>query len=373
MSAVRVRSIPLTGGRKILCIRLEAEDRINALRLETSLAIGEAVLRGEADGDVVLIWLEGAGKRGFCAGGDVRAISSVWQEGGKEEALAFFTAEYRMDYAIHTAKTPILCFAHGIVMGGGIGLLAGCRHKVLTPDVVLAMPEISIGFFPDVGATWFLNRMPRGCGRLIGLTGYRMDAADACFVGLGDRVVREEDRTAIFDTLLTLDWTGKPERDAQMVDAVLSHFALPVEAGFLAEKPECLRNFAQAPDPETFSAVLETAGRREPRLARAARNVAQGSPFSIQLVWRQMQEGRHLSLRQAFCLELILAARVLEHPDFHEGVRALLADRDMRPVWKDAHLDAVDPQRIAHCFISPWNQQHPLQDLPDPALTAGWS
>jgi enoyl-CoA hydratase/carnithine racemase len=303
----------------------------------------------------------------------VRSLSYEYLSGNKEKALSFFTTEYRTDYAIHMAKTPVLGFAHGIVMGGGVGILAGCRHKVLTSGATLAMPEVSIGLFPDVGATWFLNRMPRGCGRLLGLAGFRMDAADACFVGLGDRVVREEDREAIFETLCGLDWSGHPERDAQAVDAVLAHFALPLEAGFLAKKPECLRSFALAPDPAAFGEALEAAGRREPHLAKAAKTFADASPFSIHLTWRQLNAGRHLSLKQAFCLELILAARSLEQKDFHEGVRALLVEKDNRPHWQDAHLGAVDSEVIRGCFIPPWPVLHPLKDLPDPALAAGWS
>lgn len=373
MNDVRVSSIPLNGGRKILCIRVEAEARINALRLETTAAIGAAVRRGDQDPGVVLIWLEGAGERGFCAGGDVRSVSADFLSGERERALSFFITEYRTDYAIHMAQTPVLGFAHGIVMGGGVGMLAGCRHKVLTSGAVLAMPEVSIGLFPDVGATWFLNRMPKGCGRLLGLTGYRMDAADACFAGLGDRVVREEDREAIFETLTGLDWTGQPERDARAVDAVLAHFALPAGAGFLAEKPECLRNLALAPDPVAFGEVLEAAGRREKRFAQAAATFKAGSPFSIHLTWRQLEMGRHLSLKQAFCLELILAARAMEHGDFHEGVRALLVDKDNRPKWRDAHPGVVDMGGIQRCFTPPWSMLHPLRDLPDPALSAGWS
>ncbi|TWI70667.1 enoyl-CoA hydratase/carnithine racemase [Desulfobotulus alkaliphilus] len=370
---VHLSYLPAAGGKRLLCIRIEAPERLNTLRQETTAAIGDAVRRADQDESVVFIWIEGGGKKAFCAGGDVRMLSGNYRKGEKESVLHFFTTEYSTDYAIHMAKTPILCFAHGIVMGGGMGILAGCRHKVLTPDVVLAMPEVSIGLFPDVGATWFLNRMPRGCGRLLGLCGYRMDAADACFLGFGDRVVQQEDRDALFESLAALDWTGNPERDAQAVDAVLAHFELPLEPGFLAEKPECLRKLALAPDPVSFGEILLEAGKREPRLMEASKTFGSASPFSICLTWRQLGSGRHLSLKQAFCLELILAARCLEHPDFHEGVRALLVDKDGAPVWKDSRPEKVDPSEVRHCFTPPWSSLHPLKDLPEPALISGWS
>nr|WP_303649756.1 enoyl-CoA hydratase/isomerase family protein [Desulfobotulus pelophilus] len=373
MSDIHLAFIPVGNGRKILCIRIEAEERLNTLRMETTAAIGHAVRRGDEDASVVLIWLEGAGEKAFCAGGDVRTLSRIYKEGNRESVLAFFATEYRTDYGVHMAKTPVLCFAHGIVMGGGIGLLAGSRHKVLTSGASLAMPEISIGLFPDVGATWFLNRMPRGCGRLLGLAAYRMDAADACFVGLGDRVVREEDRDGIFETLQGLQWTGNPEKDAESVDAVLAHFALPLETGLLAEKPDCLRKLADAPDPASFREILKEAAKREARFMQAVESYDKGSPFSIRLTWEQLAAGRHLSLKQAFCLELILAARCVEHPDFHEGVRTLLVDKDQKPRWKDKDTGSVDVLEIRRFFTPPWSSLHPLRDLRDPALVSGWA
>ena len=180
-----------TNGCRIGHATLNAEKSLNALTLDMVDQLYEKLNLWRDDPAIVAVVLDGAGERAFCAGGDIRRLrQSVIDSdyGVNPYGEQFFAREYRLDYLIHRFGKPVLCWGSGIVMGGGIGLLAGASHRVVTQGSRLAMPEISIGLFPDVGAGWFLNRMPGKVGLFLGLTGLRMNAGDALFTGLGNSI-----------------------------------------------------------------------------------------------------------------------------------------------------------------------------------------
>ncbi|KDB97461.1 enoyl-CoA hydratase/isomerase family protein, partial [Bordetella bronchiseptica] len=195
---------------------LNAPQTLNGLSLEM-VELLDARLRAWAeDAAVAMVILQGAGEKAFCAGGDLHGLYRSMRENTSGDAWAntharrFFEHEYRLDYLIHTYPKPVLCWGHGIVMGGGVGLMMGASHRVVSETTRMAMPEITIGLFPDVGGSWLLNRMPGRTGLFLALTGAHVNASDAFFAGLADFRLDSARWPDFCASLLSLPWAGQP-------------------------------------------------------------------------------------------------------------------------------------------------------------------
>lgn len=357
------------GGMKLGIITLDAPKSLHALNLDMIRAIDSALVRWQDDAAIACVVLQSSTDKAFCAGGDVRSLrTAVLEQPGvvpNPQALAFFAEEYRLDHRIHTYAKPLLVWGGGIVMGGGLGLMAGASHRVVTETTRIAMPEIAIGLFPDVGGSWFLNRMPGRTGLFLGLTGASINAADALFVGLGDYFLLQEQRTMVLDALALVQWQFD-----EAVNHVLLGRLLRILAADRALLPhaevrthfDAIGELTQAPTlPEVAAAITAYDG-DAPWLQKAAHALGKGAPSSAALVWAMRERTRHLSLAQVFQLELIVAVQCCAHPDFAEGVRALLIDKDGAPQWQPASLGAINTAYLDEFFVAPWNQ-HPLADL----------
>jgi enoyl-CoA hydratase/carnithine racemase len=287
---------------------------------------------------------------------------------GNPYAAQFFEREYRLDYLIHTYPKPILCWGHGIVMGGGIGLMAGASHRVATERSRLAMPEIAVGLYPDVGGSWFLNRMPGHLGLFLALTGAAMNAADAKFVKLADYRIPHAAKPRVMDALLGQAWRGG---DAHVLlgrilqaaersgEAETDFAASPLHAHLETIDALCSGQTL----PEIVDALL-TVKTDDIWLRKAVATLAGGAPGSAGLSYAIQRRARHLSLAQVFRLEFIVSLHCAAHPDFAEGIRALLIDKDQKPAWQPDALGGVTPQWIDGFFADPWpNGGHPLADL----------
>ena len=193
--------LPAASGR-VGRVTLNVAATLNSLTLEMVDLLQAKLDQWRGDEKIAAIFIDGAGEKAFCAGGDVQALheSAVATPGGPcDYAEAFFTREYRMNYTLHTYPKPIICWGHGIVMGGGLGVMVGCSHRVVTEKTRIAMPEVTIALFPDVGGSWFLNHMPGKTGQFLALTGASINAADAIYTGLADRFISSEHRSAVVD------------------------------------------------------------------------------------------------------------------------------------------------------------------------------
>lgn len=374
-SLVLLREYEAGQGLRIGHATLNAEKSINALSLAMVRELDRALIAWAADPGIACVVLDGAGEKGFCAGGDVRflrdAALSHRGPGPSPEAEAFFSEEYRLDHRIHTYPKPILVWGGGIVMGGGLGLLAGASHRVVTETSRIAMPEITIGLFPDVGGSWFLPRMPGRTGLFLALTGAAMNAGDALHVGLADHLLRSADRAAVLDRLTTIGLTGRAGADRDTLSSLLTAFSHKAEtlspASKIAEHQAHIELVTAGQSLPTVHAAICSYAGADAWLQRAAKSLAGGSPTSTALVWELYQRARHLSLAEVFRLELIVALQCCAHPDFPEGVRALLIDKDNVPRWMPATLAEVSGDWIAEHFTAPWsawaNEVHPLADL----------
>lgn len=362
-------------GARIGVARLNAEKTLNALSLEMIDLLGPQFSRWAADSGVAMVVLEASGEKAFSAGADLHKMHKVMLEHhasamrddirGNAYAADFFGREYRLDYAIHTFPKPVLCWGHGIVMGGGVGLMSGASHRVVTPESRVAMPEITIGLFPDVGGSWLLGRMPGHTGLFLALTGARIQAADALFVGLADFCIGQAEKAGIHAALLTQPWTASREENDRLLTALLrSPAQKSPAAGPLRQNFDRINEFCASGDLKEIAANIAGLKTGDPWLDRAGATLAAGSPSTAALGFELLRRARHMSLADVFRMEFIAALHCARRPDLAEGIRALLIDKDQQPRWQPPTLAEVTPQWTAGYFESPWKAGgHPLADL----------
>jgi enoyl-CoA hydratase/carnithine racemase len=369
---VRIDVLACAGGMRIGIATLDAPQSLNALTLEMIRLLDRSLQEWAADPSIACVVLASSSERAFCAGGDVRSLrTAVSANPGtaqhpNPDALAFFAEEYRLDYQIHTYGKPVLCWGGGIVMGGGLGLMAGASHRVVTETTRVAMPEISIGLFPDVGASWFLQRMPGRCGLFLGLTGAALNAQDAFYCGLADYILPQSQAAALAGCLAGAAWQADAADNHAILCRVLQsmrpeHMALPPSQ--VREHFDTITALTAGATIEDIVAAIAAYGNGAEWLQKAAATLKRGSPLSAALTWSLLQRTRHLGLAEAFRTELVLALHMTRCHDFAEGVRALLVDKDNAPRWAPASPALLSRDRIDACFQPPGWARHPLADL----------
>ena len=374
LDPVLFRIAEAANGRRIGIATLNSERTLHAIGLPIIRLLDARLRDWAADPTIACVVLIGAGDKAFSAGGDVKTLARAVREPATADfphpaALAFFTEEYRLDHRIHRYPKPLLCWGGGIVMGGGMGLFVGASHRVVTETTRAAMPEISIGLFPDVGGSWFLQKLPGKAGLFAALTGAALNGADLLAAGLADVGLRQADRDAVLASLGTIDWTGDAAADRAALTAELAVHA-EAAAGVLPPSQLATRAAtiealcAGASLAEVVAAITGYAG-DDAWLAKAAAALKAGSPTTAALVWAVQQRAAGLSLAEVFRMELCLALHCCANADFPEGVRALLIDKDHAPRWSPATLAAIDPAAVAKYFEAPAWPVHPLADLVD--------
>jgi enoyl-CoA hydratase len=293
--------------------------------------------RGDPRVESVLIDHEGA--RGFCAGGDIRTLADSAAGDGRA-ALAFFATEYRLDHLISIYEKPIVTVMDGVVMGGGVGISLPARYRIATERTRFAMPETGIGLFPDVGAGWFLPRLPGRAGLWIALTGARLGAPDCHRLGLASHFVE----TPVLGALRAALVRGGADVGRLIGACASPPGAAPVEAR-LADIERLFGGLRL----EDIFAALEADGGDWARAALAA--VAPKSPLSAKVAFRLIAGGlQPKSLAGDLAVEYRLAARLVRRPDFREGVRAVIVDKDNRPAWRPASLAEATDDLVDEMF-----------------------
>jgi len=360
----------LTGadGSRIGIATLDAPKALNALTLPMIEMLDERLRAWASDPGIVCVLLRGNGPKAFCAGGDVRALVQACREHpGSVPPLAasFFASEYRLDHHLHTYPKPLLCWGHGHVLGGGMGLLQGAAVRIVTPSSRLAMPEISIGLYPDVGASWFLARLPGKLGLFLGLTGAPLNARDALDLGLADRFLGEHQQEALIEELLQLNWQEQTTLQLNSLLKAEQHRAcveLP-EGQWLARRAVIDEVLDVADPVAAWRALAGLARHADPLLAAAGQRLHEGCPLTAHLVWEQIRRARHLSLAQVFQMEYTMSLNCCRHPEFSEGVRARLLDKDNTPHWHWPDVAQVPAAVVEAHFSKVWEGRHPLAEL----------
>ncbi|CAM3406317.1 enoyl-CoA hydratase/isomerase family protein [Halomonas lysinitropha] len=373
--AVLFDELPTRDGGRIGVATLNAPKSLNALSLEMIRQLEAKLDAWAVDRSVVAVWLEGSGDKAFCAGGDVVALYRSLTEEGENRgagpdglfAETYFTAEYRLDFRIHTYPKPLMVWGDGIVMGGGLGLMAGGFQRLVTETTRIAMPEITIGLYPDIGASWFLGRMPPGVGAYLGLTGAQLNARDALDLGMADRFIPRERREALLGALVEADYGDRslPALRAGVQTALDDHEdrrAAP--PGQVWPHLDHLQALVGRVDAATAVRRILRDTTDDGWLAANRARLEVGCPMSAQLVWRMLERHAHTSLADAFRDELGLSVQCCRQGDFVEGVRALLVDKDKAPRWQHDSVAGVPHADIQALMTPPWSSEsHPLRDL----------
>ena len=355
-------------GVRIAIATLDAESTLNALSLPMILALEARLDAWAGNPQIVCVLLRGAGSRAFCAGGDVRALAQAClAEPGQVPSLAahFFEAEYRLDHKIHTWPKPLICWGNGHVLGGGMGLLQGANIRIVTPSSRLAMPEVGIGLYPDVGASWFLPRLPGKLGLFLGLTGAPINGRDALDLGLADRFLLDTQQDQLIEGLVQLNWQERTDVQVNSLLRALQQEAseqIP-EAQWLPRRTRIDELLDVGDVTCAWHAITRLQSDADPLLSAAARSLSTGCPLTAHLVWEQLRRARHLSLAEVFQMEYTMSLNCCRHPEFSEGVRARLIDKDQAPRWHWPDIASVPPAVIEAHFSNVWEGPHPLADL----------
>lgn len=330
-------------------IRLNRPAALNAVTLGMVRGISRALDVFAHDPAIATVLLEGAGERGLCAGGDIRSLYDNARIGSDFGAV-FWREEYVLDARIASFAKPFVAYMDGLVMGGGIGLAGHAGHRVVTDRTRLAMPEVGLGFFPDVGGTWILSRAPGEVGTYYGLTGNMMNGAEAVYTGFADHLIRAGDWASLRATLTQL-----PVRaGAADVIRVIEQTSVKGEAVAIAAQRDLIDRAFGHDSVEEIVSALQDDGSEFARKTLAAIN--EKSPRGLKLTLKMLRLGRSSSsLKECLVREYRAALGVYASADFVEGIRAAIIDKDRNPKWSPPRIEDVTP-RMVESYLEPRGQ-----------------
>ena len=331
----------------VVVVTLNRPKALNALTLEMCREFDGKLAGWAEDPAVAAVVVKGEGDRAFCAGGDVRAIWEGVRDGGSLPA-AFFAAEYRMNRRVYHFPKPYIALIDGITMGGGVGISVHGSHRVATERTLFAMPETGIGLFPDVGASHVLPRLPGKLGLYLGLTGTRLKAADCLYAGVATQTVESGALAALEDALIDADWSGEANGIAS---ATIERFTADVGDPLLAAQHAAIdRCF----DGGSVEEVFANLGAEDTDwAAQTLEGLKQRSPASLKITFQAIREGAERDFDSVMTMEYRLSQACMAAPDFFEGIRALIIEKDNSPQWRPATLDAVSEAQVAAYFEVP--------------------
>jgi enoyl-CoA hydratase/carnithine racemase len=345
-------------------ITLDRPKALNSLSLDMVRAITQVLLQWRDDAGVDAVVIKSTSEKALCAGGDIRFFYDVGRAtptGGSALLEDFFTEEYALNHLIHFYPKPYIALMDGVVMGGGMGIAQGgpgCGLRIVTERTKMAMPEVNIGLFPDVGGSHFLSHAPGKLGRYLGLTGLTIGAADALYVGLADVFLP----VAKLDALAALlEATPGAELPAAIRE-LARPFAGEVGASELAAQRALIDKHFAAP---TVADVMESlAGDDNPFAQKALAAMRQRSPLMMCVTSELLSRGAQMDVADCLRMERTVVRRNFEHGEVLEGVRALVIDKDNAPKWNPATLSEVTPEMVARFFEPVWpDYAHPLRHL----------
>ena len=380
------------GQYRIGIMTLNSASTMNAVDLEMVNLIDDILARWQADDGIVAMVMCGAGDKAFSAGGDIRQLYSSMQAEGDEHlkyADAFFHGEYSKNYRVHLFGKPLIAWGHGFVMGGGLGLFIGASHRVGTETLKLAWPEIRIGLFPDVAGSYYLSRLPFPLGHWMALTGSQMNAVDCKQVGLIDYCVPNNELSRLVEQLRQQPWQENKAMNNQHVRRLLTRFEKQSEM-VSSEAPEPLfpksklnenqkdikqlfasmsqqRFTSLADNKSALSYIAERLNAIDSDNAwfnQGRDNFNAGCPATAHLIMRQLQLGKNMTLKEVVQWELILALQSVRHPDFCEGIRAMVVDKDFQPIWQHCSVNDVPQTWVEAMLVPLWPVgEHPFDRL----------
>ncbi len=325
-------------------ITLNRPKALNALDLEMVRAMTAALQAWRGEPAVKLVVVDGAGERAFCAGGDIRMLHASGRA-GDGEAETFWREEYALNTLIKRYPKPYVAIMDGVTMGGGVGVSVHGRYRVATDRTLFAMPETGIGFYPDVGGTYFLPRLAGGLGLWMGLTGARLSGADALAAGVATHAVSAERVASVISVLES----AAHDDEGRAVERLLDQATEPLGPAAWTEHADVMAALFSGPTVEAIRDGLLADGGAWARAQAEA--LAGKSPTSLKVTRRALAEGGRLDFEDAMRRELALSVRFLDGDDFYEGVRAAVIDKDRTPAWRPARLEDVSDAMVDRFFM----------------------
>lgn len=365
-------TISARGGYRIGLLTLNRPEALHALDLVMVQSIARQMQRWQRSKKVVAVVMQGAGDRAFSAGGDLRQLhASMTSDGDQryEYADQFFLAEYLNILNLHRFTKPLIAWGNGLLMGGGLGLYLGASHRIVTPNVQMAWPEVRIGLFPDVMGSWYLSRLPEPLGHWLGMTGSALNDADAKAAGLADYRIEHSSRHSVIEDLRRLRWGDNRAVNHYEVRRCLQQAE--------QDHPSSTERWWPLVQPQV-SACMDETGMLQPPLATTGidnpqalawfekgwRQYREGCPASIRLVQEQICLGQLRAQGEVMAMELEMAWQCTRSADFAEGIRGRLLERDKPPVWTEGSVRDVSRERVKHMLASPWSEdQHPFRQF----------
>jgi len=349
----------------VALLTLQRPAALNALTYDMIADLRGQLASVARDSTVRAVLLRGAGDKAFCAGGDIRALYQAYKD-GTSLYHDFFVEEYALDHLLHGFPKPTMALIDGIVMGGGMGVAQGTKLRIVGDRTRMAMPEVGIGLFPDVGASYFLSRLPGALGPYLALTGVQIKGADALYAQLADVYLSRAAVDALVEDLASLTWTGDARADLKRFIAARSATGIPAPSLSIL-RPAIDLHFTRGSVLEIL-ASLEREERAEfvDWAAQTVKLLRSRSPTMLAVTHEQLRRGRHMTLADCFRMELGMVERCFIQGDFVEGIRALIIDKDNAPNWRPARLEDVTPDMVDAFFTDPFaGRGHPLAHLKD--------
>jgi len=324
-------------------VTLNRPEALNALSLEMIRQIAVTLKQWEYDDSVHTVMFCGAGERAFCSGGDVKSFYNSgmdYRRGGVDLSVPslYFAEEYSLNQQIFYYPKPTITIVDGIVMGGGYGIAGHCKHRFVTENAVFAMPEVRIGFFPDVGSIYHLNKAPKHFGRYLALTGAQIGAADILAANLADHYVPSARVGGLIEAIADGDFSDGVQYDAPAAkNVVLDVFSSQIEEAFA--------------DWDVFEICARLRQDGSEWATQTLGDILSSSPISVVVTARYMQGNGELGFDEIIAADYQMAQHFVKYPDLYEGIRAALIDKDKSPVWEPIHLDAVKPEDVERYFV----------------------
>jgi enoyl-CoA hydratase/carnithine racemase len=336
-------------GGSVGLITLNRPSALNALTMDMCIGINEQLAQWEKMGHIKAVVIQGAGEKAFCAGGDVRYVYQQGK-GNTKKSRRFFWHEYRMNHRLFHFNKPFVALMHGLTMGGGAGLSVHGSHRVAAEDLIFAMPETGIGFFPDIGGSFFLPRCTGKTGIYLALTGARLHIADALYAGLVDHHVPKES----FESLITAITEARLGENAHMdVTDIISTFSMDIDSMDIST-PLLLENrneINQYFSGKTMEEIMEAlSGSENAWCQNVLTTLLKKSPVSLKVTLKELQYGSQMDFNDCLQMEFRIANRFLEAHDFYEGIRAAIIDKDQNPTWQPNTLEAITPETVKEFF-----------------------
>lgn len=345
-------------------IRFNRPEKLNSFSNNMVELMYKQLLKWKGDPEVAIIVLEGEGEKSFSAGGDVRELYDLRDSNLEEYVIASFSKEYSMDMTMHLYPKPILAYMDGYVMGGGVGVSVAGSHRIATGKTKWAMPETSIGLYPDVGASYFMNKMPGYIGRYLALTAKSINAADAIYARAADYYIDSSSWADLRQAIAEKKWFSNTAYK-ELSNIIEQYNKTPLVESSLAELEEKInKHFGFDRMEDIVDSLREASNRGDEWADKTLKVMLSKSPTSLKVTLKQLVEGKKKSMKECFMMELEMAVKFMKCHDFFEGVRSVLVDKDRAPNWNPPTLEEAKEDYVASFFVYSWKDgKNPLEDF----------